>query len=220
MDKAGKLRYSGKRIWHFFWKDDSIWSWIANILVAFLVIRYVFYPVLGVLLGTSYPIVAVISESMEHRVHTGVLCGEQFDQLPESFNSYWRVCGQWYEQQDISPEGFSRYPFPQGFNKGDVIILWRAHRENLQRGDILIFQGNRPQPIIHRIVGIKDIPGEGRTYQTKGDHNSDSIEGAFGETEIGEERILGKGIIRIPYLGWLKIIFVDAVRPLGIEIER
>ncbi|MEK6901803.1 MAG: hypothetical protein AABX37_05645, partial [Nanoarchaeota archaeon] len=36
--------------------------------------------------------------------------------------------------------------------------------------------------------------------------------------QIGEERILGKGIIRIPYLGWVKILFVDALSVVGITI--
>ncbi len=218
-DKVGMLRRRGKRIWDFFWHEDSLWSWLANIVVAFLVIRYLIYPVLGIVLGTSYPIVAVVSESMEHGLYNGVMCGKSLPDFKESFDNYWEVCGEWYEQKGITQEQFKAFPFKNGFNKGDVIILWKANKANLEVGDILVFRGNRPQPIIHRIVDISDSGNE-YYIQTKGDHNSKSIEGGMGETHIIEERIVGKGVLRLPYLGWVKILFVDAVRPLGINIQR
>ena len=212
-----KIHHHGKKAWNFLWNDDSLSSWIANIIVAFLVIRFIIYPVLGLLLGTSFPIVAVVSESMEHGLYDFVICGEKFYQMPESFDNYWKVCGSWYEQSEISKEQFQTFPFQNGFNKGDVIILWRANSKNLEVGDILIFQGTRPQPIIHRIVKIWKEDGQ-YYYQTKGDHNQDS--GVSNEEKISVDRIYGQGILRIPYLGWLKIWFVDAVRPLGWNIQK
>jgi len=214
-----KLGKHWQRAWSFFWHDDSLASWLANIVIAFILIRFVVYPLLGLVLGTGYPIVAVVSESMEHKLYNGVICGQQYDELKESFDNYWRVCGAWYEAKGINAHQFKRFSFRNGFDKGDVIILWRANRNNLKVGDILIFQGGKPQPIIHRIVEINQEEGQ-YYYHTKGDHNSDSIQGLMGETSIGEERILGKGLIRVPYLGWLKILFVDAVKPLGISIQR
>ena len=219
MDKFGKLKRHTKKAWDFFWNDDSIWSWLANILVAFILIRFLIYPLLGVILGTSFPIVAVVSESMEHGLHNGELCDKPFNEFKESFDNYWDVCGEWYEDRGISKEEFKKFPFRNGFDKGDVIILWRANRKNLQVGDILVFQGNKPQPIIHRVVKRWEEDSQ-FFYQTKGDHNGDSIAGSFGETKISENRLFGKGVIRVPYLGWIKILFVDAVRPLGINIQR
>src|SRR3989338_527057 len=219
VDKMGALRRHGKRVWKFFWHEDSIGSWIANIIVAFLVIRFIVYPLLGIILGTGFPIVAVVSESMEHGLHQGVICGQQFDEFKESFDNYWQTCGAWHEEQGITKEKFLSFPLKSGFRKGDVIILWRANRNNLEVGDILVFQGNRPQPIIHRVVKISQENGD-YFYQTKGDHNSNSIDGALGETHISEERMLGQGLVRIPYLGWVKILFVDALRPLGLDIQR
>lgn len=208
-----------KRIWKFFWYEDSLASWIANVIVAFLVIRFIVYPVLGLILGTSFPIVAVVSESMEHGPHDGLLCGGEVPEFKESFKNYWSICGPWYEQQGITANQFQQFSFPNGFDKGDVIILWRAHEQNLEIGDVLVFQGNKPQPIIHRIVSIRTEDGK-RVYQTKGDHNYNSIGVGLQEKDITEERIFGKGVIRLPYLGWLKILFVDSVRPLGINIQR
>ena len=215
---SGKKSYVHK-IWYFLWEDDSVWSWVANLVIAFILIRFMVYPILGLVLGTSFPIVAVVSESMEHGLHDTMLCGQNFEEFHASFDNYWNICGSWYENRGITKDQFEQFPFKDGFNKGDVIILWRANRDNLKVGNILIFVGDRPQPIIHRIIAITQEDGK-FYYQTKGDHNSNSIEGGLGETHINERRVLGKGAIRIPYLGWIKILFVEAVRPLGIVIER
>lgn len=214
-----KIKKAIKNGWNYFWNNDSLGSWILNIIVAFLLIRYVIYPVLGIMLGTSFPIVAVVSESMEHGTFNNVLCGKTVTNFKESFDNYWKACGSWYEQQGITEEQFKTFAFTDGFNKGDVIILWRANEDNLRIGDVLVFQASRPQPIIHRIVAIKKENGK-TYYQTKGDHNAGSIEAALGEMKIGENRIEGKGVLRVPYFGWLKILFVEALRPFGIIIER
>lgn len=217
MEKNWKLQW--KKAWRFFWHGDSFVSWAANVVVAFLVIRFILYPLLGIVLGTSFPIVAVVSESMEHGLHDGRLCGNHYDDFKESFDNYWEGCGSWYEEQGIYKQQFRAFPFPDGFDKGDIILLWRANRDNLEVGDILIFQGNRPQPLIHRIVKVWEEDGE-LSYQTKGDHNGGILTGEGGEEQISEERIYGQGLLRVPYLGWVKILFVDLVRPLGWNIQR
>ncbi len=216
--KWGKLSKSGKKVWKFFWEDDSIWSWLANIIVAFLLIRFIVYPFLGIILGTTYPIVAVVSESMEHGLDNNVICGLTDNNFRYSYSNYWHNCGQWYENNDITKEQFYKFPFRNGFDKGDVIILWRANYDNLEVGDILVFQGNKPQPIIHRIVKVREDKNV-LYYQTKGDHNAGSLSDGS-EDKISLERVYGKGVLRVPYLGWVKILFVDAVKPLGIKIER
>ena len=156
---------------------------------------------------------------MEHGPHKGFLCAKEVTDYKYSFENYWKLCGSWYETNDISKDKFSKFPFKNGFDKGDVIILWRANKDNLKIGDVLIFQGTKPQPIIHRVVDIWQEDQE-TFYKTKGDHNSKSIEGDFGETKISQDRVFGQGLLRIPYLGWVKILFVQAVKPLGIIIER
>ena len=202
-----------KKIWKFIWDDDSIWSWFVNLVIAFLLIRYIVYPVLAIVLGTPFPIVAVVSESMEDGVHNDIICGQSFPEFRDSFDNYWDVCGSWYENRGISKDEFRAFPFKNGFDKGDVIVLWRP--TNIEVGDILVFQANKAQPIIHRVVNISN-----GFYQTKGDHNSRSIASGLEETKISEDRVYGKGLVRVPYLGWMKIIFVEVVRPFGIVIER
>ena len=156
---------------------------------------------------------------MEHGVHKGNICGQHFTEFKDSFDNYWDVCGWWYKNIGITKEEFKSYPFSEGFDKGDVIVLYRANKNNLEKGDILVFQAGKPQPIIHRVIKVWEEKGD-TFYQTKGDHNSKSIGPGLEETKISEKRILGKGILRVPYLGWMKILFVDAVRPFGIVIER
>ncbi len=213
------FKHYTKKTWHFLWHDDSAASWLANLVVAFIFIRFIFYPVLGVIFGTGFPIVAVISESMEHGLHNNVLCGQQFDQFKESFNNYWSICGYWYEQRNITKQQFQSFGLNDGFRKGDVIIIWRANENNIQLGDTLVFQGNRAQPIIHRVVKIWEKDGQ-KHYQTKGDHNSGSINGQNSEEDITLNRIYGKAIAKVPYLGWVKILFVQLLAQFGIIIER
>jgi len=213
------LKKTLKKTWHFLWHSDSGWSWLANIIIAFILIRFIIYPLIGFMLSTGYPIVAVVSESMEHGLHNQQLCGESLSEFKESFDNYWETCGSWYEDYDLSQEQFRKFPFQKGFNKGDIIIVFGTKPEKLKVGDILIFQGNKPQPIIHRLVKKWNENGD-YYFQTKGDHNSNSITGFLGETKINEKRILGKGVLRIPYLGWIKIVFVQAVKPLGWTITR
>ncbi len=216
------LKSLWKKIWHFLWHSDSAASWIANIVLAFIIIRFVIYPVLGVMLGTSFPVVAVVSESMEHGLHNGEICGQEFNSFPRGFDSYWNICGYWYEDKGITKEEFVNFRLHNGFNKGDIIVLWRANEKNLDIGDILVFWGSRPQPIIHRIVDIgEETNSAGEIvpfYQTKGDHNRDSFSGSLSETHISQDRVVGQALFKIPFLGWIKIAFVDLLQFLGFNV--
>ena len=213
-NRTGMHKSWWKQAWHFFWHEDSVASWIVNLVVAFFAIKFIVYPLLGLLFGTSFPIVAVISESMEHGLHNGILCGQRFESFPYSFDNYWNVCGYWYEDRGIDKEQFQSFPFQDGFDKGDVIILWRAN--NLKVGDILVFQADRPQPIIHRIVHIGEEDGK-PSYQTKGDHNIQSY--PF-ESDITPDALFGKAVFRIPYLGYVKIWFVEILQALHIISQQ
>ena len=55
-----------KKTWKFIWEDDSFLSWLVNIVIAFVLVKFIIYPLLGLLLGTGFPVVAVVSCSMEH----------------------------------------------------------------------------------------------------------------------------------------------------------
>lgn len=180
-----------KKIWYFIWEDNSIWSWLVNVVLAVIIIKFIVYPVLGLALGTSYPIVAVVSGSMEH---------------DSKFDQFWDEKGDFYDSYNITKEDFSNYKFKNGFNKGDIMILTRAKADKIKKGDILVFQSPAPDPIIHRVINTWQ---ENNKYYlaTKGDHNN-GINSNVKEDRISEERVLGKARLRVPYLGYVKIGFV------------
>ncbi len=200
-----------KRVWHFLWVEDSVASWIANIIVAFLLIKFIVYPVLGAVLGTTYPIVAVVSGSMEHDA---------------SFNDWWiDVCApggrpltfadgtsvtpeRLYGTFDIDQGAFEAYPFHNGFDKGDLMILYSG--QSVRVGDVLVFAtAGLSDPVIHRIVDIRQDGQDSPRYYTMGDHNC--RQHPF-EQGITQQQVLGKAVVRIPWLGWIKIGFVELIQ--------
>ncbi|MCB9358327.1 signal peptidase I [Candidatus Woesearchaeota archaeon] len=204
-----------KKIWHFIWHSDSVWSWLLNIVLAYFFILYIFYPGVGLIFNTSYPLVAVVSGSMEHAAvnHDGgspFICDNSYSKtdLYLSFDEYWQMCGNWYENKGIQKEQFSEFDFKDGFNKGDIMFIYGTTPKNLKTGDIIVFiAGNRPDPIIHRIIDI-DIKDGKYYYTTKGDHNQGS---GLVDINISEDAVLGKAVFRVPYFGWIKVWFTDIV---------
>ena len=186
-----------KKTWYFIWEDNSIWSWIVNIILAFVLIKFIVYPGLGFLLSTSYPIVAVVSSSMEHG---------------GSFDDWWTPQEKWYLNQDISKDQFLNFDFKNGFNKGDIMILYGKKPKGIKVGEVIVFKSKRPDPIIHRVVEKWELDGKYH-FKTKGDHNIASIKSStLDETDINEEQLLGKAAIRIPLLGYIKIWFVELIK--------
>lgn len=169
-----------KKIWHFIWKSDSFLSWIVNIVLAFILVKFIIYPGLGLILNTSLPVVAVVSSSMEHN---GL-----------SFDEWWAVNKDFYLEKNITKNAFENYDFKNGFNKGDIIVLYGT--EKIEKGDVIVYNGGARYPIIHRIID----KGEG--YLTKGDNNM-----VADPREVEKENVIGKGVFKIPWLGWVKIIF-------------
>ena len=183
-----KLKLYAKKVYRFIFQDDSIWSWIVNVILAFLIVKFLVYPGLALILGTQLPLVAVISGSMDHE---GL-----------AFDSWWAENAEWYEEQGISQEMFDSYKFTNGFNKGDVMILIGAN--NLAVGDVMVYNsGGHNYPIIHRVTFINE---EESLYQLKGDHNS-----VEDPDLVEENQILGKAVVRIPWIGWIKIWFTELI---------
>ena len=195
-----------KKVWYFIWEDNSIWSWIVNIVLAFILIKFIVYPGLGLFLHTTHPVVAVVSESMEHN---------------NGFDDWWSKSGKWYIANGISKEDFGNFPLKNGFNKGDIMVLKGKKAENIEIGDVVVFWSAKRDPIIHRVV--KRWQENGFYYfQTKGDHNQDSIRSpALDETRISEEQIVGNAVLKIPVLGYIKIWFVELINLLkGIILQK
>ena len=188
-----------KQVWNFVWDDDSVWSWLANIALAFIVIKFIVYPGLAFMLGTTHPVVAVVSESMEHNA---------------DFDNYWENAKSFYVANNIKKEDFLNFPLKNGFNKGDIMVLRGKKPEDIKVGDIIVFWSARKDPIIHRV--IKKWQENGVYYfQTKGDNyitNPTSIKNPLlDETSIRQDKVIGNAVFKIPFLGYIKIWFVEFV---------
>ena len=182
-----------KKFWHLLWKDESIWGWIFSIIVLFVFIKFIFFPLLAIVTGSALPLAIVESCSMYH--------GE----IPD-FNEWYMAHEDKYRKLGISQEEFSEFSLKNGFNKGDVLLIIKAKPEKLKVGDVIIFNAAQANPVIHRIIKITEENGK-RTFSTIGDNNDQQHQ--F-EKEISEETLVGKNLVKIiPYVGWLKLIFFE-----------
>ena len=191
------------KLWYFVWYDDSAWSWLVNVALAYILIKFIFYPVLGLIMGTHFPIVAVVSTSM---VHT------------QGFEEWWAANEDYYLSQNITKAQFEEFPFKNGFNRGDLMILVGKDPNRINIGDIIVFQSGKPYPIIHRVIQ-KEQKGMW-VFQTKGDNNKAQIRDAtLDETQILEKQLLGSAVVRVPWLGYVKIWFVDLMGMAGVNLS-
>jgi len=173
-----------KRAWDFL-QEDSWPSFVVTLFLALIVIKFIFFPGLSFLTGTSLPLVIVESCSMYHHE----------DGFEKSFES------DIYGDYGISLMDTANWVFQNGFTKGDVIFVVGA--DNIEVGDVVIFQGGEKYPIIHRVVDA-DEP-----YATKGDNYKTNYRQLSGEKSISDEQLIGKALFRIPMIGWAKLIFFE-----------
>jgi signal peptidase I len=187
------------KIWHFIWHDNSAASWVVNVILAYVIIKFLVYPGLGLVFGTNFPIVAVVSNSMEHH---------------QSFDDWWTANEDYYLSLNITKADFENYPFKNGFNRGDIMFLVGKNPQDINIGEVIVFQSKKPYPIIHRVI---DKQEKGMwVFQTKGDNNKAQIrDSELDETRVLEKQILGKAVFRLPWLGYVKIWFVDFVNFVG-----
>lgn len=174
------------KIWHFLWHDNSIWSWIVDLIIVFLIVKFVFFPLMTLATGSLVPLVVIESNSMEHNGR---------------IENWWFTHNSWYEQNGVSLDKFEEWSFKNGMNRGDMILVFA--RTEYNKGNVIVFDGGEEKPIIHRIV----IINEDKTYQTKGDNNLG--QNPDYEKRIEKEQIFGKAILRIPYVGWVKLFFTQ-----------
>ncbi len=171
-----------KQSWNWVWHSNSIWSWIVALVIIYVFIKLIFFPGLSLITGSSLPLAGVESSSMDHQIIKDEnkifsLCDKSYTkenkESIDSFDEYWEICGNWYEQKEITKQQFLKFPLKNGFKKGDIIFVWGRFKPKI--GDIIIFETNpessAPRPIIHRIVDIN----EQGIIQTKGDHNAKQL---------------------------------------------
>ena len=184
------LKQSAKKTWNFLWHSDSPWSWLSDLIIAFILVRFVVFPLLGMLLMTPLPLVVVESGSMEHH---------------GTFEDWWGQFGLWYPEHNITKSVFKDFTFFDGFDKGDIIVT--QGQEEYHIGDVVIFRTPvQSTPIIHRIVSYNK---NFQTFATKGDNNPAQL---GTEIAIKKEHVVSKAIFRVPKVGWIKLVFVELFR--------
>ena len=138
---------------------------------------------------TTLPVVAVVSSSMEHNDYT--------------FEDWWNLQEDKYKQYNITKEDFSNYKFKNGFNKGDIMVIYGTEPKNIKVGDVIVYRSpSNPNPIIHRVIKLED------GFKTKGDNNNAPDQNLVQPSQIEDT---GTAVFRIPYLGWIKIIFINLI---------
>lgn len=199
MNFKEKVKKALKKFWFLLWKDESLKGWVFSIIVLFIFIKFIFFPVLSLITGTSLPLAIVESCSMYHK-------GNLFS----DYNEWWQRHETKYEPYEIDKETFRDFVFKNGFNKGDILFIIKAEPEKLKVGDVIIFNAEKQHPLIHRIIEIKQENGE-YVFSTIGDNNNGQLSV---EKNIKSEQLVGKAVFKlVPYLGWGKLVFFEQARP-------
>jgi len=232
-----------KIFWKWTWNSDSIYSYFSAFLLSIIIIKYLVFPGFGLIFNNDYPFVAVVTGSMEHKIVNGNVCGKRFDKNKNlDFDEWFKICGKYYKEFNLTKKDFKNFEYENGIDIGEVLILWNwINVENIQIGDLLVF---KPQdklkknlgdlkkgesfflqtngPVIHRVINKYYENGK-LFFQTKGDHNKNSISDNSRsnivsrtnfqvlnfddfETKIPAEDVIGIPILKIPYLGYPRII--------------
>ena len=194
-----KLKKLWKKFWFLLWKDDSLKGWIFSIIIIFVFIKFIFFPGLSLITGTSLPLAIVESCSMYHE-------GNLLSDYDEWFQDHESK----YSNFNINQEQFKDFKMKNGFNKGDILFILGTKPEKLKIGDIIIFTANSENPIIHRIIDIQNQDNE-LSFSTIGDNNQGQL--SF-EKSISSDKIIGKATLKaLPYFGWIKLIFFETQKP-------
>ena len=228
-----ELKKETRSFWNWLWKSESIWSYIVFLILIFIIVKFIFLPGLSLAFGmglSGLPLAIVESSSMEHyalgycigydsRTYECLrkssdyeICGEKLDNFQGfNLNEYWQTCGTWYEDNfNISREQFSEFKLKNGFRKGDLMVI--MNKGPIKVGDVIVFNAGKATPLIHRVVSLEPL-------QTKGDHNSEQLTSAnniykLDETEINKNQVIGTAVLRIPYIGWVKLFFVELFKKI------
>lgn len=196
------LRKYWDKFWFFVWKDDSIKGWIISIIFIFILIKFIFFPLLSLTTGTSLPLAIVESCSMYHDGN-----------MLSNYDNWWDRHMEKYTELGINKQEFEKYKFSNGFNKGDILFIVGVNTKNIKIGDVIIFNANKKNPLIHRVIGITvDSQTGERIFSTIGDNNNGQLSI---EKTIYEDQIIGKAIFKIaPYLGWGKLIIFEFAKEI------
>lgn len=186
MDIIKKL----KELLYITFKEESVEGYILFLIFAIVLFKWIIPFFSKILLGTDMPIYVIVTPSMEHK---------DLERINQTFYRY-------FKERNISIEEF---PFKNGLNKGDVVLVVGKNPKQIKVGDVVVFvpRGSK-SVLLHRVV-----EKECNTkcfFTMKGDNNPFSLNYSFlSEVDVPEENIKGIVVFRIPYIGYPKVILVE-----------
>ncbi len=117
--------------------------------------------------------------------------------------------------------------FTHTLHVGDLIIIQKVSADQLSdaypNSDIIVYENPNfsgslgATPIVHRIVAKYQVEGAWY-FQTKGDGNGEPWPGTVSSSEydsntlwytgqgVSTDHILGKVVMRVPYIGWITLL--------------
>ncbi len=212
-----------KKFWHYLWYDDSLGSYVVNFAVAFIFIKFIFFPAIGFALNNDYPIVAIVSGSMEHKIVDHRICSNYVVDVSKKNldrDEWWSFCSNYYiSNYNLTKENFETFDYRNGLNIGDVMVLYGSKPENIEVGDVLVFVPQskaffeQKGPVIHRVVKKWQDENGKYHFATKGDHNAESFNNF--ENDITEENVIGVGVLKIPFIGYVKLALNNVLVGIG-----
>ncbi len=202
---ADNVKKFFKKFWFLLWKDNSFKGWIFSLVFIFVAIKFIFFPLLSLVSGSSLPLAIVESCSMYHQ-------GDVFS----NFNSWWQGHENYYVRWNVTKQEFEGFRFENGFDKGDIMLVVGTKPQNVHIGDIIVFNSEgQSTPVIHRVMNIT-IENGTYYFSTKGDNNPVQLHYGnnvhnIDETHINQNQLVGKAVFKLaPFIGWAKLIFFDA----------
>lgn len=219
--------------------EHELKAWVVYIVFAFI-FAFIIYSLFGFLLGTDSPMVIVVSNSMIPNLYRGdviVMQGvpEEYIFVQESELDYFSLDGMpmgYYAYTMCSKNGSEQLKNCKSFITeavlGDDVSISSfstrkivlANNDEIdidQTGDIVVYDSDlQNRPIIHRVVAkirVKD----GVYLFTKGDSEFNPLidqQAGIASSAINVKDIKGKAILRIPLIGYIKLLLVDDIKYL------
>lgn len=88
---------------------------------------------------------------------------------------------------------------------GDVVIIHKIEGKDVQVGDVILFPYQKDMKVTHRIIAVSEQQGI-KLFTTKGDANPQPDVDL-----VPADNVQGKVVTIIPKIGWLTLIFRNAV---------
>ena len=208
-------------------EDTSSKKIITNIIYILysILLAYILYLVIGLILGTSLPLATVVSGSMQPTLYRGdiVIINSAKNIKAEVVDVNENIANK--DLKDFSKMSF--FPNKYGLSEIDTITIGNKTINLMNtiknKNSIVIYKSNiYGKLIIHRAVAIIHAK-DGIFVITKGDnHKTNRIidedcnldpnkgnprNGCLNIFPVNVKYLYGKEIFKIPYLGYIKLIF-------------